>query len=228
MAKRKRKARCIVIAGPNGAGKTTLARRYLPEQGLIHFLNADLIASGLSPLRPELAAVASARMLLRELDRLAADRIDFAFETTLSGLSYVRRLQTWKQAGYRAEIAYLRLGTTQVALRRIASRVRHGGHGVLRVDVVRRFSRSWENFRKVYRGLADNWAVYDNSGEKPGLLDGELMKTTTPAKAVRAKEFAAGVGSALRRAAKDARKIARMHATPIYVLKNGKVVAEKP
>jgi len=110
-------------------------------------------------------------MLLRELDRLAADRVDFAFETTLSGLSYVRRLQTWKQAGYRVEIAYLRLGTTQLALRRIASRVRQGGHNVPRIDVVRRFSRSWENFCNVYRGLADSWAVYDNSDDEPLLLE---------------------------------------------------------
>ena len=171
MAKRRRKARCIVIAGPNGAGKTTFARRYLPEHGVIHFVNADLIASGLSPLRPDLAAIAAARMLLRELDRLAAERIDFAFETTLSGLGYIRRLQTWKQNGYRVEIVYLRLGTTQLALRRIASRVRQGGHNVPRVDVVRRFSRSWGNFRDVYRALADSWAVYDNSGDEPRLLE---------------------------------------------------------
>jgi predicted ABC-type ATPase len=160
-----------VIAGPNGAGKTTFARRYLPEHGVIHFVNADLIASGLSPLKPDLAAIAAARLLLRELDRLATERIDFAFETTLSGLSYVRRIQTWKQAGYRVEIVYLRLGTTQLALRRIASRVRQGGHDVPRVDVVRRFSRSWENFQDVYRGLADSWAVYDNSGDEARLLE---------------------------------------------------------
>jgi predicted ABC-type ATPase len=171
MAKRRRKARCIVIAGPNGAGKTTFARRYLPEHGVIHFVNADLIASGLSPLKPDLAAIAAARMLLRELDRLAAERIDFAFETTLSGLGYIRRLQAWKQNGYRVEIVYLRLGTTQLALRRIASRVRQGGHNVPRVDVVRRFSRSCGNFQDVYRGLADSWAVYDNSGDEPRLLE---------------------------------------------------------
>ena len=171
MAKRRRKARCIVIAGPNGAGKTTFARRYLPEHGVIHFVNADLIASGLSPLRPDLAAIAAARMLLRELDRFAAERIDFSFETTLSGLSYIRRLQAWKQKGYRIEIVYLRLGTTQLALRRIASRVRQGGHDVPRVDVVRRFSRSWDNFQHEYRGLADSWAVYDNSGDEPRLLE---------------------------------------------------------
>lgn len=80
-----------MIAGPNGAGKTTFARQYLPEHGVIHFVNADLIASGLAPLKPEMAAIAAARLLLKELDRLAAERIDFAFETTLSGMSNLRR-----------------------------------------------------------------------------------------------------------------------------------------
>ncbi len=93
MTKTKRRPRCILIAGPNGAGKTTFAPRYLPENaGVVHFVNADLIASGMSPLKPEIAAIASARMVLGELDRLVADRADFAFETTLSGLTYVRRL----------------------------------------------------------------------------------------------------------------------------------------
>src|SRR6266516_4179590 len=89
--------RCIVIAGPNGAGKTTFAREFLPkEAGVIHFVNADLIASGLSPLRPELAAFAGGRLFVSELDRLAGTRADFAFETTLSGLIYLRRLKHWK------------------------------------------------------------------------------------------------------------------------------------
>jgi predicted ABC-type ATPase len=141
---------------------------------VVHFVNADLIASGLSPLRPELAAIPAARMLLGELDRLAAARADFAFETTLSGLAYVRRLQSWKQAGYRVEIVYLRLRSTQLALRRIAARVRQGGHNVPRADVIRRFSRGWENFQRVYRPLADNWAVYDNSGDEPKILEKSL------------------------------------------------------
>lgn len=92
--------RCIIIAGPNGAGKTTFAREFLPnDAGIIYFVNADLIASGLSPLRPELATLASGRLFLAELDRLARARVDFAFETTLSGVGYVRRLQRWKAAG---------------------------------------------------------------------------------------------------------------------------------
>jgi len=162
----------VLIAGPNGAGKTTFARRYLPEDaGVVHFVNADLIASGLSPLKPELAAIAAARMVLREIDRLAAERTDFAFETTFSGLTYVRRLQAWKQAGYRIEMVYLRLRSVQLALRRIAARVRQGGHDVPRADVVRRFSRGWENFQRIYRPLADSWAVYDNSGRAPRLLE---------------------------------------------------------
>src|SRR5260370_24437656 len=105
MGASKRRSRCIVIAGPNGAGKTTFAREYLPRVArVMHFVNADLIASGLSPLKPELAAIAAARVVLREIDRLALDRADFAFETTLSGVTYVRRMESWRQAGYRIEI----------------------------------------------------------------------------------------------------------------------------
>ena len=175
MAKPNRQPLCVLIAGPNGSGKTTFARRYLPEDAdVIHFVNADLIASGLSPLKPELAAIAAARTVLREIDRLAAERADFAFETTFSGLTYVRRLRAWKQAGYRIEMVYLRLRSIQLAVQRIAVRVRQGGHHVPRVDVVRRFSRGWVNFQRIYRPLADSWAVYDNSGRAPRLLEKSL------------------------------------------------------
>lgn len=95
MAKRaKPQPRCIIIAGPNGAGKTTFARKILTaQQGILHFVNADLIAAGLSPLHPELAARAAGRLLLAELDRLAAGRMSFALESTLSGPTYVERMQ---------------------------------------------------------------------------------------------------------------------------------------
>jgi predicted ABC-type ATPase len=163
---------CIVIAGPNGAGKTTFAREFLPKDTrVIHFVNADLIAGGLSPLQPELATLAAGRIFLRELDRLAKSRADFAFESTLSGLVYVHRLKRWKAAGYRIEIVYLRLRSPQLALRRIAARVRQGGHNVPRADVLRRFTRSWTNFQKSYRLLADTWGVYDNSGRTSQLLE---------------------------------------------------------
>jgi predicted ABC-type ATPase len=163
---------CIIIAGPNGAGKTTFAREFLSkEMGVIHFVNPDLIASGLSPLRPELAALAAGRLFLREIERLGKSKEDFAFESTLSGLTYVRLLRRWKTAGRRIEIAYLRISSAQLALRRIAARVKQGGHSVPRRDVLRRFTRSWDNFQKHYRVLADAWSVYDNSGAAPRLLE---------------------------------------------------------
>jgi predicted ABC-type ATPase len=164
--------RCIIIAGPNGAGKTTFAREYLPKYArVVHFVNADLLAAGLSPLKPDLAALSAGRLFLGELDRLAKARQDFAFESTLSGLSYVGRLKRWKSAGYRIEIVFLRLASIQLALRRIAVRVKQGGHDVPRVDVERRFERGWENFEQFYKSLADAWEVYDNSGQGPKLLE---------------------------------------------------------
>ena len=138
---------------------------------MVHFVNADLIASGLSPLRPEVAAVAAGRLFLKDLDRLAKARLDFAFESTLSGLVYLSRLKRWKAAGYRIEIVYLRLPSARLALRRIAARVKQGGHNVPPADVLRRFNRSWNNFEKFYRLFADAWSVYDNSGRNPRILE---------------------------------------------------------
>jgi predicted ABC-type ATPase len=173
VTKRKRKQPlCIVIAGPNGAGKTTFAREFLlKDAGIVHFVNPDLIAGGLSPLRPELAALAAGSLFLGELDRLGKTNSDFAFESTLSGLAYLRRLKRWKAAGYRVRTVYLRISSPQIALRRIAARVKQGGHNVPHRDVLRRFTRSWINFIKHYRLFADTWSVYDNSAAKPRLVD---------------------------------------------------------
>lgn len=163
---------CVIIAGPNGAGKTTFAREFLPKDtNVVHFVNADLIAAGLSALRPEIAAVTAGRVFLAEIDRLAAAGASFAFETTLSGRSYATRLAKWKLAGYRIEIAYLKIDSPQIALKRIASRVKQGGHDVPRDIVLRRFGRSWTNFVGIYRPLADAWSVYDNSRAEPQLLE---------------------------------------------------------
>jgi predicted ABC-type ATPase len=170
--RKERRPRCLLIAGPNGAGNTTFAREYLPNDArVLNFVNADLIASGLSPLRPEFAAVAAARLMLNEIDRLVDRRADFAWESTLSGLAHVKRLQTMKQRAYLVEIIYLRLASPRLALRRIAARVRQGGHNVPKTDVLRRFSRSWQNFESRYRPLADAWAVYDNSSRPPKLIE---------------------------------------------------------
>jgi predicted ABC-type ATPase len=138
---------------------------------VLNFVNADLVAAGLSPLRPELAAIAAARLVLDEIARLMELRADFAWESTLSGLTHVKRIQALKQLGYHVEIIYLQFASSQLALRRIAGRVRQGGHNVPRADVLRRFSRSWQNFQAVYRPLADAWAVYDNSSRPPKLIE---------------------------------------------------------
>jgi predicted ABC-type ATPase len=164
--------RCLLIAGPNGAGKTTFAKEYLPNDArVVNFVNADLIATGLSPLKPELAAVAAARLVLEELDRLTGLRADFAWESTLSGLTYAKRIQEMKQLGYHVEIIYLQLASPKLALRRIAGRVRQGGHNVKKADVLRRFLRSWLNFQTTYRPLADAWTVYENSTRPPTLIE---------------------------------------------------------
>jgi predicted ABC-type ATPase len=134
-------------------------------------VNADLLAAGLSPLKPALATLNAGRLFLGELDRLAKAHQDFAFESTLSGLIYISRLKRWKAAGYRIEIIFLRLAIVQLALRRISARVKQGGHQVPRADVLRRFSRGWKNFESAYKPLADAWKVYDNSGDRPQLLE---------------------------------------------------------
>jgi predicted ABC-type ATPase len=163
---------CLVIAGPNGAGKSTFAREFLPvERKIVHFINADLIATGLSPLKPELAAVAAGKLFLREFDRLVLERKSFAFETTLSGTTYIRRLQDLKLQGYRLEIVYLGLASAAIAIRRVKARVTEGGHSVPPPDIRRRYKRSHDHFIRHYRELADSWWYYDNSGAIPCLLE---------------------------------------------------------
>lgn len=168
----KPRPRCIIIAGPNGAGKTTFASKFLTdEQGVLHFVNADLIAAGLSPLHPELAARAAGRLLLKELDRLMATRTSFALESTLSGMAHLERLERLKKSGYSVEIIFLRLSSPELAIKRVAHRVKQGGHHVPSEDVHRRFVRGWRNFERHYRPLADVWAVYENSGPIPVLQE---------------------------------------------------------
>ena len=164
--------RCIIIAGPNGAGKTTFARQFLSEEeGILHFVNADLIATGLSPLHPELAARAAGRLLLSEVERLMRKGESFALESTLSGRTYVDLLHRLKVIGYRIEMVFLRLESAELAIKRLAHRVKHGGHHVPEADVRRRYERGWPNFASLYRPLADAWAVYENSGPVPILSE---------------------------------------------------------
>ena len=155
----------IMIAGPNGAGKTTFALEYLPyEPACPIFVNADLIAAGVSPLAPEAAAFRAGRLMLEEIERHASQGRSFAFETTLSGLGYARRIRQWRSSGYVVKLIYLPLATPEEAIRRVAQRVQQGGHRIPETVIRRRFTRSAANFRRVYRGLVDSWQVLDGRG----------------------------------------------------------------
>ncbi|MEP7283182.1 MAG: AAA family ATPase [Rubrivivax sp.] len=162
----------IVIAGPNGAGKTTFAREFLPhEAGCPVFVNADLIAAGLAPFAPETAAVQAGRLMLRELARHFAARESFAFETTLSGRSYLHHIRVWQDAGYRVKLIFLQLDSAEEAIARVAQRVRQGGHDIPEATIRRRFAAGRQNFERLYAPRVDAWALYDNAGAKPVLLD---------------------------------------------------------
>ena len=154
----------IIIAGPNGAGKTTFAREFLPaEAGLPVFVNADLIAAGFSPFNPELAAVRAGRVMLQEIDAHAAAGRSFAFETTLAGHSYVRRIDAWRNDGYVVKLVFLSLPSAEEAIRRVAERVEHGGHNVAKDVIRRRFAAGMRNFLQIYRHRVDYWMWLDNS-----------------------------------------------------------------
>lgn len=164
--------RALVIAGPNGAGKTTFAHEFLPaEAGVMAFVNADLIAAGLSPFDPELAAVRAGRLMVRAIAEHVARGEDFAFETTLAGRRYARVIPRWRAAGYRVGMVFIGLPSVEVAIARVAERVRWGGHSVPEEVIRRRFAAGRENFERVYKRLVDEWRLYDNSGPRPVLVD---------------------------------------------------------
>lgn len=164
--------RIIIIAGPNGAGKTTFARSFLPEEAQCpHFINADLIAAGLSPFAPEAAAVKAGRLMLDEIDEAVAHGESFAFETTLSGLGYRQRIRLWRRLGYHVSLFFLRLPDPEMAIARVASRVCQGGHDIPEKTIRRRFVAGLRNLDAVYKAEVNDWALYDNAGDEPTLLE---------------------------------------------------------
>ncbi len=187
----------FLIGGCNGAGKTTFARRLLPGEGVFTFLNADEIARGLSPLKPELAAFRAGRLLLGEARRLIAEKKSFGLESTLSGKTYEHLLLNAKAEGFVISLHFLVVPSVDVSIRRVAQRVKKGGHHVPEQDIRRRFRRSVENFLEVYLPLAHEWKVWDNEPlrieclatsddtspeEVASLLRAMTVKETTPRK----------------------------------------------
>jgi predicted ABC-type ATPase len=162
----------VIIAGPNGAGKTTFAKAFLPEEAQCpRFINADLIAAGLSPFAPHAAAIKAGRLMLQEMAACVARCETFAFETTLAGQAYLRHIEDWRRVGYHISLFFLSLPTVELAVARVAERVRQGGHDVAEPIIRRRFTLGRRNFENHYRAAVDAWALYDNSGDEPTLLE---------------------------------------------------------
>ncbi|MBA2673860.1 MAG: zeta toxin family protein [Ramlibacter sp.] len=232
--------RIIVIAGPNGAGKTTFAQEFLPrEAGCLVFLNADLIAAGLSPFDPSRAAMQAGRLMVAAIDQHVIRRDSFAFETTLSGLAYARKIPMWRAAGYRVDLWFLKLPLAELAVQRVAARVRQGGHDIPEATIRRRFAAGQRLFSSVYRPLVDSWALYDNSGAEAILLDWNGEHEPPP---LHMKEPQPTYGAlppgvpqrlrdayeALRRASQRAHEVAWRTGTEVVLMQDGKIVHVKP
>lgn len=160
-----------IIAGSNGSGKTTFAETFLPSYTKCpNFINADLIAGGLSPFSPRIAAMKAGRLVLEQIRNMAEKNVDFAFETTLSGRSYLNLLKDLKKRGYQLHLFFLWIPNTKLAISRIKNRVAEGGHDVPQQDVHRRFQRSINNLFKLYKPLLDSWMLFNNSKSIPSLI----------------------------------------------------------
>ena len=162
----------VIIAGPNGAGKTTFAREFLPNEAHCPtFINADLIAAGLSPFQPASVAVRAGRLMLEEIEERVRHRQSFAIETTLSGRVYAKKIHDWQTLGYHVKLVFLSLPNSEVAVARVAARVAQGGHNVPEDVILRRFDLGLRNLEYIYKPLVDAWILYDNSGSIPRLID---------------------------------------------------------
>ena len=160
-----------LIAGPNGAGKTTFANEFLPNEGnCLHFVNADLIAAGISPFAPQLAAHRAGRLMLQQMDYHVQQQHSFALETTLAGLAYLQRIPHWRALGYQINLFFLALPDVDMALQRVANRVRQGGHSIPEDVIKRRFVAGLRNLPR-YCQQVDNWAIFDNSDTVPVLIE---------------------------------------------------------
>lgn len=168
-----------MLAGPNGAGKTTAAPYLLRDTLQVsEFVNADVIAQGLSGFDPQGAGIDAGRILLKRVQQLSRERIDFAFETTLASRSFAPFLRGLRSEGYSFRLVFLWLQSADMAVERVALRARMGGHFVPEVDVRRRYHRGLRNFFDLYRVVADTWTMLDNThGNRTSVAHGFFEET---------------------------------------------------
>ena len=157
----------LMIAGPNGAGKTTMALELIAEGSVLYeFINADEIAKGLAPLHPESMALTASKLMINRLKNLLDIDKSFAFETTASGINYIKHLELAKSKKYEINLTFLWLMNPEEAVRRVAQRVKQGGHHVSEETIVRRYYAGLKNLVKYYLPLADRAHILDNSSEE--------------------------------------------------------------
>ena len=158
----------VAIAGPNGAGKSTAMKNVLTGPLSVNeFVNADVIARGLSGLDPDRAAIAAGRIMLTRLSELAKQRHNFAFESTLSSRTFLPRLSLLIEDGYDFHLLFVWVDGADACVRRVTDRVQMGGHLVPEADVRRRYFRSIDNFHTLYRPIASSWQLIENTGVSP-------------------------------------------------------------
>jgi predicted ABC-type ATPase len=174
-------ANLYMIAGCNGAGKTTASYTILPEMlNCKEFVNADSIAAGLSPFKPERVSFEAGRIMLNRISQLIGEKVDFGFETTLSAKSYISLIRNAREAGYEISLLYFWLSSPEFAISRVAERVRNGGHNIPSNIIERRYYRGISNLIKLYIPICDNWIIIDNMDEVPEVIaqGGINMKKT--------------------------------------------------
>jgi predicted ABC-type ATPase len=160
-----------IIAGCNGAGKTTASLTFLPGMlNCYEFVNADSIAAGLSPLQPDKVAFEAGRIMLNRIRQLISQNVDFAFETTLSTRSYHSLIKEAQSIGYEVWLLFFLLPDANMAIERVSSRVKNGGHFIPKDVIIRRHQRGIENLIKIYIPIVDNWFLLNNSLLKPDLI----------------------------------------------------------
>lgn len=163
-----------VVAGPNGAGKTTFAREFLPQFGRCdEFVNADLLAQGLSPFVPERVAFRAGRLMIERIEEMSGRGVTFGFETTLAGKGHLPLLQRIKSLSYRIHLYFLWLPSAEMAVERVAYRVMRGGHYVEEPVIRRRYQTGMRNLWRDYRPLLDRWVMFDNSEDQPKVIASE-------------------------------------------------------